>query len=91
MSRFAIELLTNLKVSSELTVPKGQSFSGSFEELPNYIRSMMEEKSSSIIVRELPEELPVVEIPEEKPVAEVPEKPVVKTTVKRTTRKKITK
>lgn len=95
MSRFSIKLLTNLKVSSSLTVPAGQMWNGPLDDLPGYIRTMVEEKSPSIIVRELPEEKPVAEVPVDK-VVEQPEKqevkaPAKKTPVKRTTRKKLTK
>ena len=64
MKRCAIKLLTNLKVSSYETVPAGTIWEGTVDSLPDFIQSMVREKSRSIAVRELPEEVKVPELPD---------------------------
>lgn len=95
MSRYAIKLLTNLKISGTYTLPKGKEFIGSLEEFPESVQSLFREKSLSIAVRELPPETAPVEVPVddvvETTVSEV--SPPKETTKRATTRsrKKISK
>lgn len=104
MKRFAIKLLTNLKVSSVETVSSGTIWEGTVDSLPEYIQAMVRAESRSIAIRELPEEVILPEVPEvvkipelkepeipERKEPEIPEPVVAKPSPRKTPRKPIKK